>query len=91
LWAAGDLLYRWKAARLRFRRYMLRLWPLWLALLAINMAESPARLWLDGDGGFYALWNQLHAMGLGLAGAVAALIMAGLMIESYIATSARTQ
>jgi hypothetical protein len=90
-WAAGEYLYRWKATRLRFRRHMLRLWPLWLALLAINLAEGPARRWLDGAGAFYALWNRLHVMGLGLAGAAAVLIMTGLLIEAYIATSAHTK
>ncbi len=90
-WAAGDRLYRWKATRLRFRRHMLRLWPFWLVLLAINLAESPAQRWLDGAGAFSALWYRLHEMGLGLAGTVAVLVIAALLIEAYSATSARTK
>jgi len=89
--AAGDQMYRWKATRLRFRRHMLRLWPFWLLLLAINLAENPAQRWLPGAGAFHALWNRLHMMGLGLAGTVAALAIAGLLIEAYSATSARTK
>ena len=91
LWAAGDRLYHWKATRLRFRRHMLRLWPFWLVLLAINLAESPAQRWFSGAGAFYALWNRLHMMGLGLAGTAAVLIIAGLLIEAYSATSAHTK
>ena len=90
-WEAGDRLYHWKAARLRFRRHMLLLWPFWLVLLALNLAESPARRWFYGAGAFYALWNRLHLMGLGMAGAVAVLIIAGLLIEAYMATSAHTR
>jgi len=70
---------------------MLRLWPFWLVLLAINLAESPTLRWLDGAGAFHAFWNWLHMMGLGLAGTVAVLVIAALLIEAYSATSARTQ
>ncbi len=90
-WAAGDRLYRWKATRLRFRRHMLRLWPFWLVLLAINLAESPVLRRFDGAGACNALWVRLHEMGLGLAGTVAVLVIAALLIEAYNTTAARTR
>ena len=87
---AGDYRYRYKAARLRFRRRMVALWPLWLTLLAINLVENPVRRWFAGETTIHKFWVKLHVLGLGLAGTIALLIMIGLLIEASIKTSAKT-
>jgi hypothetical protein len=89
LWKAGDYRYRWKAARLRFRRRMVGLWPLWLLLLAINLIETQLRRWFADATVIHKFWVRLHVLGLGLAGTVALLIMIGLLIEASIKTTAR--
>jgi hypothetical protein len=90
LWTEGDFRYRIKASRLRFRRRMVALWPLWLALLATNLIETPVRRRFADGSVIHDLWVRLHELGLGLAGAIALLIMIGVLIEASIKTSAKT-
>jgi hypothetical protein len=84
-----DHRYHWRAIRLRLMRRLLRLWPLWLFLLILNLAESPIRHRLGGGSLVLAWWNRLDLLGLGVAGAAGLAIWTGLAMEAYLRTSSR--